>query len=51
MAHGKCAPERTSKASRKHSAIDFEMKIRMMCEYEAGRSSCGIACEHLGTPS
>jgi hypothetical protein len=43
MAGGKCGPERKSKPSCKG---DLEMKIRMRCKYEGGKSSSAVACEH-----
>jgi hypothetical protein len=49
----KRAPE-GKKLSHKHAAIDLEMKIRMVCNFEGGKSLsaialtcfCNINCEH-----
>jgi hypothetical protein len=45
MACGKHAPEIKSEPSRKHTAIDLEIKIRMMCKYECGQGLSAVAHE------
>jgi transposase-like protein len=45
MADGKCAPEGKSEPSCKSTSIDTEMKIRVICKYESGRSLSAIPLE------
>jgi hypothetical protein len=42
---GKHAPERKSEPFTKRIDIDLEMKIRIICKYEVGKSFSAIACE------
>jgi hypothetical protein len=45
MAGDKCARVGRSKPSYKHTAIDLEMKIRMIHKYEGGQCLSAITCE------
>jgi hypothetical protein len=45
MAHSKHAPEVKSKPSCKCTAIDLEIKVRMICKYEGVQSLSEISCE------
>jgi hypothetical protein len=55
MSGGKCAHKEKSEPPRKCTAIDLEMKIRMIRKYEGGKclsavlrefGFSGISCEH-----
>jgi hypothetical protein len=43
--NGKCVPEGKSKPSRKCTATDLQIKIRMLCNYKGQQSLSLIACE------
>jgi hypothetical protein len=46
MAGGKQAPEGKSEPFHKRTAIDLEIKIRMIHKYEGGQSLSALACGH-----